>query len=215
MTKDLIEVRIGYEGFGEGCEIANDSASWEERFLTILNRDYRDDAMCVRIGADRKTGLEVGAMMKSYVDKEFTKELASERKARVGEYRSKLVRAIEGLEAAAALYRHRDPERAALFQSEAEKLQAELPRADELLRAKRHGRERDHGILDSIRQVLGKHMGPVSYKTLANLINTGLEADGQYDPDDPVTEDDVRMSLKNFLNRNPNWNRTENKAAAK
>src|SRR2546429_435791 len=191
-------------------KMTKDRPSWEERFVQILNRDYRDDPVCQRIGTDRELALQVGTMMKSYVDKGLTKELAAERKARVGAYRSELVKAVDGLEAAAKLHRHRDPARAAAWQSDAAEFEAELPRADELLDTKRHGRERDHGILDSIRQVLGKRVGPVTLVTLANLVNAGLEADGQ-DDGDPVTEDDVRKALKHFLDRNPNWDPTGNK----
>ena len=189
--------------------------AFAERFVPILNRDYRDDEACRRIGADRQTALSVGEMIWSYVDKRFTKAENEDRQRRVGAYWATLGAGIAGLDALAALEKIRNPERAAMFEKLAAEYRKQEEGAETLLDTKRHGRERDHGILDSIRQTLENHLGPVSNKTLANLVNAGLEASGQDEADNPVTEDDIRKSLKNFYDRNPAWNATGNKTPQK
>jgi len=196
-------------------ELKLEMDAFADRFILILNRDFRDDETCRHIGADRETAVSVGKMMWSYVEKEFTRELNEERRARVGTYWASVVTAIAGLEAAAALKKARDPQRAAKWLEDAQEFRSEQQGAEKLLDTKRHGRERDHGILYSIRQTLEAHLGPISNKTLANLVNAGLQAAGQDEADNPVTEDDVRMTLKNFLDRNPDWDATANKAPQK
>jgi hypothetical protein len=183
-----------------------------DRFVSILNREeYRSDENCRRIGADRETALQVGRMIWSYVEKDFTKGLNEERRTKVGNYWSQVVSAIDGFEKGAAIYRSRHPERAALLAEWAQELRSEEQGAETLLDTKRHGRERDHGILYSIRQTLESRLGAVTNKTLANLVNAGLEASGQAEADDPVTEDEIRKNLRNFLDRNPAWDATGNK----
>jgi hypothetical protein len=183
-----------------------------DRFVAILNREeYRSDEICRRIGADRALATDVGRMLWSYVEKDFTKGLNEERRAKIGPYWQQVVGARDGFEKGMALWRVRYPDRAALLAQWAQELRAEEQGAETLMDTKRHGRERDHGILYSIRQVLEKRVGPVTNVTLANLVNAGLEASGQAEADKPVTEDDIRKNLRNFLDRNPAWNATGNK----
>jgi len=186
--------------------------AFAERFVSILNRDFRDDEVCRRIGADRDTAISVGEMVWSYIEKEFTKGLNEERRAKVGVRWANIALAINGLEALSALPDICTPQRAPMLEEIRQELRRKEQGAEILLDTKRHGRERDHGILYSIRQTLEAHLGPISNKTLANLVNAGLQAAGQDEADNPVTEDDVRMTLKNFLDRNPNWDATANKA---
>jgi hypothetical protein len=174
-----------------------------ERFIRTLNRDYRDDETCMRIAADAKLAGECATIMGSYVSPELTERLYEERKASVGAYRAKLVQAIDGFEAAALLYRHRDSARAAGWLKDAAELQAQVPGTDELLDVKRHGRHRDHGILYSARQTMEKALGPISYETLANLINASAEAQGIHQ--EPATGEMVRKNLENYLDRNKSW----------
>jgi hypothetical protein len=185
------------------------TAQWEERFIHVLNRYHRTDPACMQITADKELAHYVAVMIRRYVDRSFTEALYNDRRTRVGSYRTNVVKAIDGLESAANLYRHREPEMAAIFHSKAAELIAEKQGADELLDTKRHGRFQDHGILHVAQQELKKKLGPITYETLANLINAGLRADGQDDEDKPVTAQQVRMNLDNFLARNPNW-RTAN-----
>lgn len=182
--------------------------TYEERFIRKLNSENKHDETCLRIAANRGFAGYCGTMLRRYVDPEFTKALSAERKARVGAYRANLVKAIDGLEAAAALYRHRDAEKAASFESEAAKLRAELPGADELLDTQRHGKVRDHGILDCAKKEIEKTLGPITNRTLANLVNAAIEAHGIYQ--EPVDEDMIRRNLANFRERNVNWDPTGN-----
>jgi hypothetical protein len=180
-------------------------AQWDERFLGVLNRYHRKDPACMQITSDKEFAHDVAAMIRRYVDKRFTKALYNDRTARVGAFRRNAVKAIDGLEAAANLYRHCEPGTAAFFHVKAAELIAMKQGADELLDTKRHGRFQDHAILDVVRRELEKKLGPVTYETLAHLINAGLRADGRDDEDKPVTAQQVRMNLDNFLARNPNW----------
>jgi hypothetical protein len=191
--------------------------AYTDQFIWKLNREYTHDEVCRRIAADKKLGPGCAQVLRTYVDPGVRRELDADRKARVGVYRARLVEAIGGLEAAAALYRHRDPEKAAFFQVEAAKLQPELQGADELLDVKKHGRFRDHGILYSARQIVEKALGePVSYETLANLVNAADRALLNQDEDamdeatadtqrKEVTANTLRVEMDNFLKRVPNW----------
>ena len=185
----------------------NTMAQWEERFIHVLNRYHRDDPSCMRITSveNKKLAHYVATMIRRYVDRGFTEALYKDRKTRIGAYQTKILKAIDGLEAAALLFRHREPETAAFFHLKAAALISEKYGADELLDTKRHGRFQDHGILYVAKQELEKHLGPVTYETLANLINAGLRAEGLDDEEKAVTAQQVRMNLDNFLARNPNW----------
>jgi hypothetical protein len=180
-------------------------AQWDERFIGVLNRYHGEDPACMQITSDKEFAHYVAVMIRRYVDRRFTEALCNDRTTRVGAFRATAVEAIDGLEAAANLYRHCEPGTAAFFHLKAAELIAKKQGADELLDTKRHGRFRDHGILYVARQELEKKLGPVTYETLANLINAGLRADGHDDEDKPVNAQQVRMNLDNFLARNPNW----------
>lgn len=180
-------------------------AQWGERFLSVLNRYHREDPACMQITSDKEFARYVAVIIRRYVDRKFTEALYNDRTRRVGAIRTTAARAIDGLEAAASLYRHCEPETAAFFHLKAAELIQKMQGAEELLDTKRHGRFHDHAILYVARQELETKLGPVTYETLANLINAGLRADGQNDKDKPVTAQQVRMNLDNFLARNPNW----------
>jgi hypothetical protein len=184
--------------------------TYAERFVRVLNQDYRKDEACVRIGANKDLGEYCATMTRRYVDSEFTEWLQADRKARIGAYRANVVKAIEGFEAGANLYRLREPETAALLDAKVAELRGVLAGADELLNVKAHGRFRDHGILYCMRLELEKALGPVTNATLANLINTaqGLDDEAQGLGDEAVKladAEEVRKNLDNFLTRNQNW----------
>jgi hypothetical protein len=184
-------------------------ATWEERFLAILREHYRHDETCLRIASNDEFGKYCGTMMRRYVSPEFREAMDEDRRKRMERRREELVKAIDGLESAANLYRPHEPETAALFQIKAAELIGQKERVDQLLDTKRHGRFRDEGILDIAKQEMEKHVGPVTYETLANLVNAGFEADGQEtDEGATVNAESLRRNLANFRSRNPNWNRT-------
>jgi len=176
-----------------------------ERFKQTLNRNYGDDATCMRVTANKEFARCCAVMLRRYVDSDFTRWLSADRRVRLGTYRAWLVEAIGGLEAAAKLYRHRDSMRAAAWLSDAAELQAELLRVDELLDTQRHGKVRDHGILDVARQEMEKTLGSITDKTLANLVSAAFEAHGIYQ--EPMTEEMVQRNLANYRQRNVNWPR--------
>ena len=175
-----------------------------DRFIFRVNRDYGDDEVCRRITADKEFAKHVAVMLRRYANPDFTKYLAEGRKARLERLRAEHVKAVDGLEAAANLYRRSEPETAALMHERAAQLQARIPQIDELLDVKRHGRFRDHGILDVTRQEIEKAVGPITDRTLANLTNAAFLAHGIYQ--EPVTEEMIRRNLANLRVRNPNWN---------
>jgi hypothetical protein len=177
----------------------------EERFVRILSRDFSHDQVCSRIVGDKSLARGIAKIMHRYVAPSFTAMLYEDRKKRIGSLRVELVKAINGLEAAGNLYRHREPETAAFFDQKATELQSQLQAADVLLDVRRHGRFRDHGILDSARSVLERRLGPMTYSTLANLVNAALQADGQSVDGPSVDEETIRKDLRNFLARNPTW----------
>jgi hypothetical protein len=80
-----------------------------------------------------------------------------------------------------------------------------LKRVDELLDTKRHGRFRDHGILDYAKREMEKSLGPVSYESLARLVNAAMAADGQDDPDGGFSGETIRKALDNLHERNKYW----------
>jgi hypothetical protein len=182
------------------------------RFVWRLNREFADDKTCRRIAADKKFGPGCARLLRTYVDPEFRSKQDAERRTKMEARRAELVKAIDGLEAAANLCRHRDPERAAAYHIDAAAFQAELAGVDELLDLKRHGRFRDHGILYSARQVMERALGPVTYDTLANLITAAQLALGQEDAP-PVDAQSLRMALSNFTERNQNWDPTANSSS--
>jgi len=184
--------------------------AYTERFVHTLNqavdRNGDRDRMCLRIAANAEFARYSAVMLRRYVDPDFTEWLSADRKARMEARRASIVKAADGLEAAANLYRQSEPQTAAFLHGKAAELQAQLPRVDELLDTKRHGRFRDHGILDVARQEMEKFLGPMTWETLANLVNAAHVAHGQEDA--PIeTAQSLRQNLEKFGERNPYWNR--------
>ncbi len=174
-----------------------------DKFIWRLNREFADDETCRRIAADKKFGPECAELFRSYVDPDFRKKWDGERSARMKVRRAALVKAIDGLEAAANLCRLQDPERAKTYHIDAANFLAELAGVDELLNFKAHGRFLDHSILLYARQTIEKALGSVTYETLANLETAAQLALGQ--DARPVDAQSIRMNLENFIARNPHW----------
>ena len=186
-----------------------------DRFIWRLNREFSHDETCRQIAADRKLGRECAEMFKSYVDPAVSERLYRERKEWIERYRAKAVVAIDGFQAAADLYRHREPQTAAFCHEKATELMVDLAASGELFDVRRHGRFRDHGILYSIRQALEKKLGPITWETTANLVNAAQRALANQneetlsaeaaDAQEEVTADKLRMDLTRFLERNPHF----------
>jgi hypothetical protein len=175
-----------------------------DRFVWRLNREFASDENCRRIAADKNFRAGCAQVLRSCVDPECRKKFDAERVARMKVRRAALVKAIDGLEAAANLCRHQDPEQAKADHVRATNFMSELAGVDELINVRRHGRFADYSILLDARQVIEKALGPVTYETLANLVTATQLALGQDDA--PVaTAQSLRMNIENFLKRNPHW----------
>jgi hypothetical protein len=115
-----------------------------------------------------------------------------------------LEQAIEGINAAVSLYSDRQNQANAQYLGTlAIELSQELGRCKEAFATKRHGRDRDHSFLFECHSFLQKRLAlPITYITLANLLNAGHEAEGS-SLMEPVTEEQVRKNLANFKRNNP------------
>ena len=84
-------------------------------------------------------------------------------------------------------------------------LSGQLGRCKVAFGTKRHGRDRAHSALSECRSFLKSKLNhAITCATLANLVNAGLEANGE-DPDEPITEEHIRKNLANFERNNPRW----------
>src|SRR6266581_6650002 len=99
-----------------GAGQAKSMESYVEQFTRTLNHDYGDDAACMRITANKEFAEYCAVMLRRYADPDFTsKVLVAERKARMVVRRAAIVKAVDGLEAAANLYTEVEPETAAFL----------------------------------------------------------------------------------------------------
>lgn len=164
------------------------------------------DAVISAILKDERISQLCATKIRSYVDKDISDWLYRQRKARGNKTRKRLEIAIEGLREAVGLCKEGGK---AEFLTPLVKLADELSRAlercDQAFATKRHGRDRDHALLLECHSFLQAELGrPVTYATLANLVNVGYETEGN-PPTDPVDEEQVRKSLANFKKNNPLW----------
>jgi hypothetical protein len=176
---------------------------WFESFRHALKNSCGNDLICAQIASDETFARKIAQMTRTYVDKRVTSKLNRDRKARIRFYSKKLGVAIAGLEVASKLYLHRDPDKAACLKTIASDLAAENEHTKQLLRTKRHGRDRDHGLLDMVDHELRQHFGhSITWATLANVVNAGFYADGQQKIVDEVL---LRKNLSAFRDANPEW----------
>jgi hypothetical protein len=189
----------------------NDRANqeeWNGRFIRILNRDYGDtDSSISAMLRNEKLAQTCGVKIRSYVDKPVTVWLYRQRKARGAIRKKRLETAIVGLNAAIGLYVEKGDSAAATMYLDtlATELSRQLRRCKEAYATKRHGRDRAHSTLSECRSFLESKLGrPVTYVTLANLVNAGFEADGNLSQE-PVTEEHLRKNLAAFNRNNPLW----------
>jgi len=184
----------------------NNWNQWPERFVEALRKECGHDPVCVRIASDQGFAQKLAIMVWSYVDKGVTRELYSDRKIRMSRYQEIAEQAADGVALASILYARRDPEKAAFLDTIAVDLRHERDLAKELQATKRHGRDRDHGLLDLVHRELELYLGErITFATLANVVTAGFRADEQ---DESVDEDLIRKNLTRFREDNPHWNCT-------
>jgi len=180
---------------------------WNNRFIAVLNTNYKSlDTTVSAILADTKLAQMCAVKIRSYIDKPTTAWLYWQRKARGAEQKKKLEIAVAGINAAIALYTDRGDQGVAKYLgNRAIELSAALGRCNTAFATKRHGRDRAHSILSECHSYLESELRrPVSYVTLATLVNAAYDADGNA-PEEPVTEEHLRKNLAAFRRNNPFW----------
>lgn len=188
------------------CDRKN-QREWDSRFIGLLKRDYLNlDATISTILKDERLSLVCAMKIRSYVDKGTTAWIYDQRKARGAKHKKQLEIAIAGLHAAVGLSMNRgNQELASHLGMLADEFSLELGRCKEAFATKRHGRDRAHSILYQFQLFLESQLAqPVTFVTLANLVNAGYEADGNL-PEEPVTEEQIRKNLANFRRNSPLW----------
>ena len=188
-------------------EDVSNQEEWNARFIGILRRDYSSsDSAISAILSNERLSQSCAVKVRSYVDKRVTAWLYEQRKARGAKHKKQLELAIAGMNAAIGLYTNRGNQAAAMYLGGlAIELSGDLGRCKAAYATKRHGRDRAHSTLSECRSFLESTLGmPVTYVTLANLVNAGREADGNL-PEEPVTEENLRKNLAAFKRNNPIW----------
>lgn len=187
-------------------DTANQS-QWNDRFVKILKRDYANsDAVISAILKDERISQLCATKIRSYVDKNVSDWLYGQRKARGTKTRKRLEIAIEGIHEAIGLCKAGGRTEFLMPLGKlADDFSQALERCGQAFATKRHGRDRDHGVLLECQSSLQAKLGhPVTNVTLANLVNAGYEADGN-PPREPVDEEQLRRNLDNFKKNNPLW----------
>jgi hypothetical protein len=180
---------------------------WNGQFISILKRDYSnsDSAISAILGNERLSQI-CATKIRSYVDKGVTIWWYEQSKAKGARHKGRLEQAIAGMNAAVSLYLDRGNQGTAQNLGElAIGLSQELGRCKEAFATKRHGRDRDHSFLFECHSFLQTELGqPVTYVTVANLVNAGYEAEGS-PLKEPVSDEQIRKNLVNFKRNNPLW----------
>jgi hypothetical protein len=184
-----------------------DQNKWNDEFIRILKRDYQGaDATISAILSDELLSQRCATSIRTYVDKAVTLRLNLERKARGAKTIQQLRTAIAGLDAAIDIYTNATREELIpVLREIKEELSQVLGRSKKAFATKRRGRDRDHGILYECQLFLqAKLKQPVTYVTLADLVNAGFEAGGN-SSNELMDEIKVRKNLANFKRNNPLW----------
>jgi hypothetical protein len=186
----------------------NDKANreeWHGRFIRLLDRKYRNLDSTISAILDNDDLAQIcGVKIRSYVDKSVTIYLYQGRKAREAKHKKQLEIAIAGMNAAVGLYTERGNQAEATYLGAlAIELSGELGRCKQAYATKRHGRDRSHLALYECHLFLESRLGrPVTYVTLATLLDAGYEAEG-IPPKKTITEDHIRKNLAAFRRNNP------------
>jgi hypothetical protein len=180
---------------------------WNDQFIEILKRDYVSlDVTIATILRDERLSRVCATKIRSYVDRDVTAWLYKQRKARGAKLKKQLEIAIEGLRAAVSLCMDGGRKELLLpLGTLADEFSQYLERCKQAFATKRHGRDRDHAMLHECHSFLQAELKqPVTYVTLANLVNAGYEADGN-SLKEPVDAEQIRKNLANFKLNNPLW----------
>jgi hypothetical protein len=180
---------------------------WNKEFIGILKRDYvNSDTAISTLLRDELLSQLCATKIRTYIDKDATAWLHEQRKARGAKLKKQLETAIAGFSAAIDLYKNQGNQEVARFLDMLNgNISQVLGRCKAAFATKRHGRDRDHAILHECHSFLqAKLQQPVTYVTLANLVNAGYEADGN-PAKEPVDEEQIRKNLANFKRNNPLW----------
>jgi hypothetical protein len=182
---------------------------WVEKFLRILKR-YGSDTTIAKILTDTRLAYECGVLMRFYTDKKISGHFNAQRKARGRGYRKTLKRAQSGLTEAVKIFQFQQRADLAVL---ANHLSAELAIFEQLatgaFNAKKHGRDRDHGLLGYGKRVLESKLGSrIPSSSLATLVTaaerTHAEVEG-LEPPAPVDENVVRKRLAHLRDNAPQW----------
>lgn len=180
---------------------------WNGQFIEILKRDYTNsDASISAILRNERLSQICATKIRSYVHKGVTKWWYEQSKARGAKYKKQLRIAIRGLRAAIELVVIRgNQELASSLRMLADEFSLELGRCKQAFATKRHGRDRDHSFLFECHSFLQTELGhPITYVTLANLVNAGYEVE-EIPLKEPVSDEQIRKNLTNFKRNNPLW----------
>jgi hypothetical protein len=180
---------------------------WNDRFIAILKRDYKSsDSTVAAILGNERLAQKCATRVRSYVDKRATAWLYAQRKARGAARTRQLKIALAGLNAAIDFYTERGNQANANYLGGLTKDLSEVfERCKAAYATKRHGRDRAHSTLSECHFFLESELRrPVTYATLANLVNGGFEADGNAFGE-PITEEHLRKNLTAFRRSNPSW----------
>lgn len=183
--------------------------AWVEKFLWIL-MCYESDSTIEKILSDPGLAHECGVLMRMYADRKISDGFNAERKARGRGCRRTVERAQRGLAEAAKIFQFQQRADLAIA---ANHLSAELTVFDRLaveaFNTKRHGRDRDHGLLDYCQRILESRLGlRVPYSSLATLVTAAERAQAEavgLEPPAPVDEDTVRKRLGHLRDNAPQW----------
>jgi hypothetical protein len=162
--------------------------------------------------------------VRRYVDKAFTLQEYADKKKRGADAQRKVQAAIDGMLAAADLYRNMattrlnaiDADRsveareythkAEFCKASASEFMSIKGNLKEAYNAKSHGRDRDHSFICRLYWVLWVRFGDeLTYATLADLMNAGVETDAPMSQE-IFAEDVIRKNLNNFQDNNPALN---------
>jgi hypothetical protein len=183
--------------------------AWTENFLRILKGEA-SDATIDKILSDPSMADQCAFLMRLYADKKASNGFNAQRKARGRGYRKTLKRAQHGLVEAVKIFQFQQrPDLAFL----ANHLSAELAVFERLTTkafdAKKHGRDRDHGLLEYGKRVLESKLGSrIPYSSLATLVTAAERAQAEVEglePPDPIDENAVRKRLDHLRENAPQW----------
>lgn len=181
--------------------------TWNGQFIGILKRDYSmSDAAISAILSDERLSQLCATKIRTYMDKDITVCLYEKRKARGANSKKQLQIAVAGLGEAINLYVDLGNQKVAnILGPIKDDLSQALGRCKDAFSTKRHGRDRSHAILLECHSFLEAELRrPVTYASLASLVNAGFEADGNFSQK-PVDEEQIRKNLANFKHNNPLW----------